>query len=158
MSIGPSLEAIRKDLRLMPTPALVQYKQNPTKKAFDGVPMDMLAGLELSRRAQLQQEQLAKTAPNPQQMPTVVDQAAQQLSGMPQQGMPPQGMPQQAPQFASAPPQQAPQQAPQQPPQQQAQAPQAPQQPMQPTQQQPQKLAVGGIASDRKSTRLNSSH
>ena len=143
MTIGPSLEAIRKDLRLMPTPALVQYKQNPSKQAFDGVPMDMLAGLELSRRAQLQQEQLAKTAPNPQQMPTVVDQAAQQLSGMPPQGMPqPQGAPQQAPQFASAPPQQAPQQ----PPQQQAQAPQAPQQPMQPTQQQPQKLSAGGIA------------
>lgn len=141
MSIGPSLEAIRKDLRLMPTASLVQYKQNPSKQAFDGVPMDMLAGLELSRRAQLQQEQLAKTAPNPQQMPTVVDQAAQQLAGMPPQGMPPQGVPQQAPQFASAPPQQAPQA-----PQQQAQAPQAPQPPAQPTQQQPQKLAVGGIA------------
>lgn len=147
MSIGQSLESIRKDLKLMPTPTLMQYKQNPGKKAFDGVPMDMLAGLELSRRAQLQQEQLAKTAPNPQQMPTVVDQAAQQLSGMPPQGMPqPQGAPQQAPQFASAPPQQAPQQPQQQPPQQMAQAPQAPQPPMQPTQQPPQKLAAGGIA------------
>ena len=73
MSIGPSLEEVRKDLRVIPTQNLMQYKQNPGKQAIDGIPMDMLAGLELSRRAQIQQEQLAKNAPNPQQMPTVVE-------------------------------------------------------------------------------------
>ena len=155
MSIGPSLEEVRKDLRLVPTPNLMQYKQNPAKQAIDGIPMDMLAGLELSRRAQLQQEQTARNAPNPQQMPTVVDAMAQQAMGL--QSLVPQGAPQgapQAPQFASqmtapqAP--QAPQGAPQAPaPQQMAQAPAptGPQMPMQPTQQQPKKLAVGGIAS-----------
>ena len=86
--IGQSLEQTRKDLRLMPTQALMQYKQNPSKQAVDGMPMDMLAGLELSRRAQLQQEQMAKMAPNPQQMPTVVDQAAMGLAGMAQQPAP----------------------------------------------------------------------
>ena len=112
MSIGPSLEEVRKDLRLVPTPNLMQYKQNPAKQAIDGIPMDMLAGLELSRRAQLQQEQTARNAPNPQQMPTVVDAMAQQAMGL--QSLVPQGAPQgapQAPQFASQPP--APQGAPQ---------------------------------------------
>lgn len=130
----------------MPTQALMQYKQNPNKQAVDGMPMDMLAGLELSRRAQLQQEQMAKMAPNPQQMPTVVDQAAMGLAGMAQQPTP--QMPGAPAQFQSsappAPPQAAPQQAA---PQAQAPAPAAPQTPPQPTQQQPQKLAVGGIAS-----------
>jgi hypothetical protein len=144
--IGQSLEQMRKDLRLMPTQALMQYKQNPSKQAIDGMPLDMLAGLELSRRAQLQQEQMAKMAPNPQQMPTVVDQAAMGLAGMAQQPTP--QMPGAPAQFQSsappAPPQAAPQAAP---PQQMAQAPQPPAQPTQPTQQQPQKLAVGGLAS-----------
>jgi len=148
--IGQSLEQMRKDLRLMPTQALMQYKQNPSKQAIDGMPLDMLAGLELSRRAQLQQEQMAKMAPNPQQMPTVVDQAAMGLAGMAQQPTP--QMPGAPAQFQSSapppPPQAAPQGAPQAaPPQQMAQAPQPPAQPMQPTQQQPQKLAAGGIAS-----------
>jgi hypothetical protein len=116
--------------------------------------MDMLAGLELSRRAQLQQEQMAKMAPNPQQMPTVVDQAAMGLAGIAQQPTP--QMPGAPAQFQSsappAPPQAAPQGAPQgapqaAPPQQMAQAPAGPQMPTQPTQQQPQKLAAGGIAS-----------
>lgn len=148
--IGQSLEQMRKDLRLMPTPALMEYKKNPSKQAIDGMPMDMLAGLELSRRAQLQQEQMAKMAPNPQQMPTVVDQAAMGLAGMAQQPMP--QMPGAPAQFQSsappAPQQAAPQGAPQAaPPQQMAQAPAGPQMPTQPTQQQPQKLAAGGIAS-----------
>lgn len=148
--IGQSLEQTRKDLRLMPTQALMQYKQNPSKQAVDGMPMDMLAGLELSRRAQLQQEQVAKNAPNPQQMPTVVDQAAMGLAGMAQQPTP--QMPGAPAQFQSSapppPPQAAPQGAPQAaPPQQMAQAPTGPQMPTQPTQQQPQKLAVGGLAS-----------
>ena len=153
MSIGPSLEEVRQDLRVVPTQNLMQYKQNPGKQAIDGIPMDMLAGLELSRRAQIQQEQAARNAPNPQQMPTVVDAMAQQAMGL--QSLVPQGAPQgapQAPQFASQPPapQGAPQGAPQAPaPQQMAQAPTptGPQLPTQPTQQQPQKLAVGGIAS-----------
>ena len=142
--IGQSLEQMRKDLRLMPTQALMQYKQNPSKQAIDGMPLDMLAGLELSRRAQLQQEQMAKMAPNPQQMPTVVDQAAMGLAGMAQQQQP--QMPGAPTQFQSSapPPQVAPQAAP---PQQMAQAPQPPAQPTQPTQQQPQRLATGGIAS-----------
>ena len=151
--IGQSLEQMRKDLRLMPTPALMEYKKNPNKQAIDGMPMDMLAGLELSRRAQLQQEQMAKMAPNPQQMPTVVDQAAMGLAGIAQQPTP--QMPGAPTQFQSSapppPPQAAPQGAPQgapmAPPQQMAQAPAGPQMPTQPTQQQPQKLAAGGIAS-----------
>jgi hypothetical protein len=147
--IGQSLEQMRKDLRLMPTQALMEYKKNPSKQAIDGMPMDMLAGLELSRRAQLQQEQMAKMAPNPQQMPTVVDQAAMGLAGMAQQPTPQMpGAPTQFQSSAPPAPQGAPQGAPQAaPPQQMAQAPQPPAQPMQPTQQQPQKLAAGGIAS-----------
>jgi len=147
--IGQSLEQMRKDLRLMPTPALMEYKKNPGKQAIDGMPMDMLAGLELSRRAQLQQEQVAKMAPNPQQMPTVVDQAAMGLAGIAQQPTP--QMPGAPTQFQSSapppPPQAAPQGAPMAPPQQMAQAPAGPQMPTQPTQQQPQRLAVGGLAS-----------
>jgi hypothetical protein len=146
--IGQSLEQTRKDLRLMPTQALMQYKQNPGKQAVDGMPMDMLAGLELSRRAQLQQEQVAKMAPNPQQMPTIVDQAAMGLAGIAQQQPQMPGAPAQFQSSAPPPPPQgAPQNAPAAPPQQMAQAPQPPAQPMQPTQQQPQKLATGGIAS-----------
>lgn len=155
--IGQSLEQVRKDLRLMPTPALVQYKQNPGKQAIDGVPLDMLAGLELSRRAELQQSQMARMAPNPQ-MPTVVDQQVMGLMGAPQQPAVNPAMPGQTPQFAA---QQAPQ--PQAQPQPQPQAPGAPeaapqpmaqapqpqgmQMPMQPTQQQPKRMAVGGIVS-----------
>lgn len=135
--IGQSLEQIRKDLRLMPTAVLMQYKQNPSKQAIEGMPMDMLAGLELSRRAELQQAQIAQTAPNAQQMPTVVDQRAMGLMGMAQQPAVNPAMPGQPTQFT--PQQAAPQPAPQ--------AAQAPAQPAQPTQQQPQKLAVGGIAS-----------
>lgn len=133
--IGQSLEQTRKDLRLMPTQALMQYKQNPSKQAVDGMPMDMLAGLELSRRAELNEQQMAKLAPNPQQMPTVVDSKAQAAMGLPSITQPP--MPGAPVQFQSSAP----------PPQQMAQAPTGPQMPMQPTQQQPMKLAVGGLAS-----------
>lgn len=136
----------------MPTQVLMQYKQNPSKQAVDGMPMDMLAGLELSRRAELQQQQMARMAPNPQQMPTVVDQAAMGLAGMAPQAQVPQmpGAPMQfqaAPQVAPQAAPQAPQAAPQAAPQQMAQAPRPPAPPAQPTQQQPQKLATGGIAS-----------
>lgn len=141
--IGQSLEAVRKDLRLLPTAVLMQYKQNPGKQAIEGMPMDMLAGLELSRRAELQQAQIAQTAPNAQQMPTVVDQRAMGLMGMAQQPAVNPAMPGQPVQFT--PQQPAPQQAPQ-PTQPAPQAAQAPRPPVQPTQQQPQKLAVGGIA------------
>jgi len=146
--IGQSLEQTRKDLRLMPTPALMQYKQNFGKQAVDGMPMDMLAGLELSRRAQLQQEQLAKNAPDPQQMPTLIDAAAMGLAGMAPQGAL-QGAPQAAPPGAPPPPQAMPPGAPQSaPPQQQmAQAPQPPAPPQQPTQQQSQRLAPRGLPS-----------
>jgi hypothetical protein len=111
--IGSSLEAVRRDLKYMPTQTLIQYKQNPAKNAVDGIPMDMLAGLELSRRAQMQTELSAAGAQNAANMPTVTDAAAQQLMGQPQQ--PPAPMPQGAPQ--PAPQQAAPQpQVPQQPP------------------------------------------
>ena len=139
--IGQSLEQVRKDLRLMPTPVLMQYKQNPGKQAIDGVPLDMLAGLELSRRAEVQQAQIARMAPNAQ-MPTVVDQQAMGLMGMAQQPAVNPAMPGQSPQFAA---QQVPEAAPQQ--MVQAPQPQGMQMPMQPTQQQPKKMAVGGIAS-----------
>jgi hypothetical protein len=122
--IGSSLEAVRRDLKYMPTQTLIQYKQNPAKNAVDGIPMDMLAGLELSRRAQMQTELSAAGAQNAANMPTVTDAAAQQLMGQPQQ--PP--APQPAPQQPAPPPQQA---APQ--PQ-----PQAPQPPMPQMQQAPQ--------------------
>jgi len=158
MSIGQSLEDVRKDLKLIPTPNLMEYKKNPGKQAIDGIPMDMLAGLELSRRAQLQTEQTAKNAPNPQEMPTVIDSEAQKAMGLQSlmpQGAPQQGAAPQAPQFASqmpasqGMPQGAPQGMPQgaPPPQQMAQAPAptGPQMPMQPTQQQSKKLAAGGI-------------
>jgi len=122
--IGSSLEAVRRDLKYMPTQTLIQYKQNPAKNAVDGIPMDMLAGLELSRRAQMQTELSAAGAQNAANMPTVTDAAAQQLIGQPQQ--PP--APQPAPQQPAPPPQQA---APQpQPP--------APQPPMPQMQQAPQ--------------------
>jgi hypothetical protein len=153
--IGQSLEEVRKDLRLVPTQALMQYKQNPGKQAIDGMPLDMLAGLELSRRAQLQQQRVAQMSPNPQQMPTVVDAAAASLSGAPQQGAVPQ-MPNAPVQFQSAPPAAQPQPAgiaqlapaPQAQPQPQAAAPQAQAQPQpQPQAAAPQRMAVGGIVS-----------
>jgi hypothetical protein len=124
--IGSSLEAVRRDLKYMPTQTLIQYKQNPAKNAVDGIPLDMLAGLELSRRAQMQNELSAAGAQNAANMPTVTDAAAQQLTGQPQQ--PPAPMPQGAPQPAPPPQQAAPQpqpQVPQQPPMPQMQ--QAPQ-------------------------------
>jgi hypothetical protein len=137
--IGSSLEAVRRDLKYMPTQTLVQYKQNPAKNAVDGIPLDMLAGLELSRRAQMQTELAAAGAQNAANMPTVTDAAAQQLTGQPQQ--PPAPMPQGAPQPA---PQQA------QPPR-----PQVPQQPIPPTaaqvQQGPmQQTAQGGLPTVKK--------
>jgi len=155
--IGSSLEAVRRDLKYMPTQTLIQYKQNPAKNAVDGIPMDMLAGLELSRRAQMQNELTAASAPNPANMPTVTDAAAQQLTGQPP--APPPAPPQNAPQPAPAPPPQ--QAAPQ--PQRSAPPPQVPQQPPPPTdaqvqrgpmQETPQgglptiKKAAGGVIND----------
>ena len=130
--IGSSLEAVRRDLKYMPTQTLIQYKQNPAKNAVDGIPLDMLAGLELSRRAQMQNELAAAGAQDPANMPTVTDAAAQQLMGQPQQ---PQGAPQQSP---APQPQGAPQQPQGAPQPQQAQSPQpprpqVPQQPPPPT-------------------------
>jgi hypothetical protein len=140
--IGSSLEAVRRDLKYMPTQTLIQYKQNPAKNAVDGIPMDMLAGLELSRRAQMQNEMSAAGAQGAANMPTVTDAAAQQLTGQqPQQPPPP--MPQGAPQ------QPMPQQRPPQPmPQPQPQQPQ-PQQP-QPQQPPPQMQQQGGLPTIKK--------
>jgi hypothetical protein len=142
----------------------MQYKQNPSKQAVDGMPMDMLAGLELSRRAEINEQQMAAMAPDSQQMPTVVDSNAQVAMGLPsiaQRPMP--GAPMQfqssapaqqvapmapmAPAPTGAPMAPVPTGAPMVPPQQMAQAPTGPQRPMQPTQQQPRRFAVGGLAS-----------
>jgi len=116
--IGSSLEAVRRDLKYMPTQTLIQYKQNPAKNAVDGIPLDMLAGLELSRRAQMQTELSAAGAQSAANMPTVTDAAVQQLTGQPQQppAPMPQGAPQPAPQPQQAAPQPQPQPQPQQPP------------------------------------------
>jgi hypothetical protein len=132
----------------MPTQYLTQVAQSPNDRVIGDIPLKTLAGLELSRRAQMQTEMAAMNAPNPQ-MPTVLDSTVQSLSPQPQQPqqpMPPQGMPppQQAPQQAA--PQSQPQQPqPQQ--QQQQQPPQAKQPPIMglPSMQGPKKMAGGGI-------------
>jgi len=142
--MGPTLEDTRRDLRYMPTQYLTQIAQSPADRVIGDIPLKTLAGLELSRRAQMQTEMAAMNAPNPQ-MPTVLNSTIQSLNPQPQQPMPPQGMPppQQAPQQAA--PQPQPQQPPQ--PQQQQQPPQAKQPPIMglPAMQAPKKMAGGGI-------------
>jgi len=140
--MGPTLEETRRDLRYMPTQYLTQVAQSPNDRVIGDIPLKTLAGLELSRRAQMQNELAAMNAPNPQ-MPTVLDATVQSLSPqpqqpMPQQGMPPQGMP------PAPPPQQA---APQPQPQPQQQPPQAKPNPIMglPAMQGPKKMAGGGI-------------
>jgi len=137
--MGPTLEETRRDLRYMPTQYLTQVVQTPNDRVIGDIPLKTLAGLELSRRAQMQNELAAMNAPNPQ-MPTVMDSTVQSLSPQPQQPMPPQGMP------PAPPPQQAAPQ-PQQPPQQQQQPPQAKPNPIMglPAMQGPKKMAGGGI-------------
>ena len=140
--MGPTLEETRRDLRYMPTQYLTQVVQTPNDRVIGDIPLKTLAGLELSRRAQMQNELAAMGAPNAQ-MPTVMDSTVQSLSPQPQQPMPPQGMP------PAPPPQQAapqPQQPPPQP-QQQQQPPQAKQPPIMglPAMQGPKKMAGGGI-------------
>ena len=138
--MGPTLEETRRDLRYMPTQYLTQVAQSPNDRVIGDIPLKTLAGLELSRRAQMQNELAAMNAPNPQ-MPTVLASTMQSLSPQPQQPMPQQGMMPPAP-----PPQQAAPQ-PQQPPQQQQQPPQAKQPPIMglPAMQGPKKMAGGGI-------------
>jgi hypothetical protein len=145
----------------MPTQYLTQVAQSPNDRVIGDIPLKTLAGLELSRRAQMQNELAAMNAPNPQ-MPTVLAATMQSLSPQPQQPMPQQGMmppqqpqqpmPQQGMMPPAPPPQQAvPQQAvPQQPPQpqqQQRQPPQAKPNPIMglPAMQGPKKMAGGGI-------------
>jgi hypothetical protein len=152
--MGPTLEETRRDLRYMPTQYLTQVAQSPVDRVIGDIPLKTLAGLELSRRAQMQNELAAMGAANPQ-MPTVLDSTVQALSPQPQQPMPQQGMmppqqPQQPmPQQGMPPPQPQPQQAaPQQPqPQQQQQPPQAKPNPIMglPAMQAPKKMAGGGI-------------
>jgi hypothetical protein len=131
----------------MPTQYLTQIAQSPADRVIGDIPLKTLAGLELSRRAQMQNEMTAMNAPNPQ-MPTVLDSTVQSLNPQPQQPMPQQGMmpPQQPmPQQAAPQPQPQPQQPPQ--PQQQQQAPQAKPNPIMglPAMQGPKKMAGGGI-------------
>jgi hypothetical protein len=131
----------------MPTQYLTQVAQSPADRVIGDIPLKTLAGLELSRRAQMQNELAAMNAPNPQ-MPTVLDATVQSLSPQPQQPMPQPGMmpPQQPmPQQAAPQPQPQPQQPPQ--PQQQQQPPQAKQPPIMglPSMQGPKKMAGGGI-------------
>ena len=145
--MGPTLEETRRDLRYMPTQYLTQVAQSPADRVIGDIPLKTLAGLELSRRAQMQNELAAMNAPNPQ-MPTVLDATVQSLSPQPQQPMPQPGMmpPQQPmPQQAAPQPQPQPQQPPQ--PQQQQQPPQAKQPPIMglPSMQGPKKMAGGGI-------------
>ena len=152
--MGPTLEETRRDLRYMPTQYLTQVAQSPNDRVIGDIPLKTLAGLELSRRAQMQNELAAMNAPNPQ-MPTVLDSTVQTLSPQPQQPMPQQGMmppqqpqrpmPQQGMPPAPPPQQAAPQQPPQ--PQPQQQPPQAKQPPIMglPAMQGPKKMAGGGI-------------
>ena len=159
--MGPTLEETRRDLRYMPTQYLTQVAQSPNDRVIGDIPLKTLAGLELSRRAQMQNELAAMNAPNPQ-MPTVLDSTVQTLSPQPQQPMPQQGMmppqqPQQPMPQQGMPPAPPPQQAapqPQQPPapppqpqQQQRQPPQAKPNPIMglPAMQTPKKMAGGGI-------------
>jgi hypothetical protein len=146
--MGPTLEETRRDLRYMPTQYLTQVAQSPNDRVIGDIPLKTLAGLELSRRAQMQNELAAMNAPNPQ-MPTVLASTVQSLSPQPQQPMPQQGMmpPQQPmPQQAAPQPQPQPQQPPQ-PQQQQQQPPQAKPNPIMglPAMQGPKKMAGGGI-------------
>ena len=138
--MGPTLEETRRDLRYMPTQYLTQVAQSPNDRVIGDIPLKTLAGLELSRRAQMQNELAAMNAPNPQ-MPTVLASTVQSLSPQPQQGM----MPPQQPMPQQAAPQPQPQQPPQ--PQQQQQPPQAKQPPIMglPAMQGPKKMAGGGI-------------
>jgi len=147
--MGPTLEETRRDLRYMPTQYLTQVAQSPNDRVIGDIPLKTLAGLELSRRAQMQNELAAMNAPNPQ-MPTVLASTVQSLSPQPQQGMmppqQPQGMPPAPPPQQAAPqPQQPPAPPPQ--PQQQQQPPQAKQPPIMglPAMQGPKKMAGGGI-------------
>jgi hypothetical protein len=143
--MGPTLEETRRDLRYMPTQYLTQVAQSPNDRVIGDIPLKTLAGLELSRRAQMQNELAARGAANPQ-MPTVLDSTVQTLSPQPQQPMPQQGMmPPQQPMPQQAAPQPQPQQPPQ--PQQQQQPPQAKQPPIMglPAMQGPKKMAGGGI-------------
>jgi len=100
--------------------------------------------LELSRRAQMQNELAAMNAPNPQ-MPTVLASTVQSLSPQPQQGMMPPQQP--MPQQAAPQPQQPPAPPPQPQPQQQQQPPQAKPNPIMglPAMQGPKKMAGGGV-------------
>jgi len=142
--MGPTLEETRRDLRYMPTQYLTQVAQSPNDRVIGDIPLKTLAGLELSRRAQMQNELAAMNAPNPQ-MPTVLDSTVQSLSPQPQQPMPQQGM---MPPQQPMPQQAAPQPQPQQPqPQQQQQPPQAKPNPIMglPAMQGPKKMAGGGI-------------
>ena len=142
--MGPTLEETRRDLRYMPTQYLTQVAQSPNDRVIGDIPLKTLAGLELSRRAQMQTEMAAMNAPNAQ-MPTVLDSTVQSLNPQPQQPMPPQGMPPQQPMPQQAAPQPQPQQPPQ--PQQQQQPPQAKPNPIMglPAMQGPKRMAGGGI-------------
>jgi hypothetical protein len=129
----------------MPTQYLTQIAQSPADRVIGDIPLKTLAGLELSRRAQMQTEMTAMNAPNPQ-MPTVLDSTVQSLNPQPQQPMSQPGMmPPQQPMPQQAAPQPQPQQLPQ--PQQQQQPPQAKQPPIMglPSMQGPKKMAGGGI-------------
>jgi hypothetical protein len=135
----------------MPTQYLTQVVQTPNDRVIGDIPLKTLAGLELSRRAQMQNELAAMGAPNAQ-MPTVMDSTVQSLNPQPQQPqqpMPQQGMPPAPPPQQAAPQPQPQPQQPQQPPQpqQQQQPPQAKPNPIMglPAMQGPKKMAGGGI-------------
>jgi len=142
--MGPTLEETRRDLRYMPTQYLTQVAQSPVDRVIGDIPLKTLAGLELSRRAQMQSEMAGMNAPNAQ-MPTVLDSTVRSLMPQPQQPMPQPGMMPPPPPPQQAAPQPQPQQPPQ--PQQQQQPPQPKQPPIMglPAMQGPKKMAGGGI-------------
>jgi hypothetical protein len=150
MSIGQPLEKLRKDFELLPNEVLIQYRSDPAKDA-EGLPMSLLAGMELARRAAFQSQAAQQAAANTP--PTVVDGATQALGLTPPPAPPAQpaaapGQPPVAPGGIAGVPAQptaAPQPM-QQAPQPMQQAPQPMQQAPQPMQQAPAPGFSGGGA------------
>ena len=150
MSIGQPLEKLRKDFELLPNEVLIQYRSAPDQDA-EGLPMSLLAGMELARRAAFQSQAAQQAAANTP--PTVVDGATQALGLTPPPAPPAQpaavpGQPPVAPGGIAGVPAQPPvaPQPMQQAPQPMQQAPQPMQQAPQPMQQAPAPGFSGGGA------------
>ena len=103
MSIGQPLEKLRKDFELLPNETLIQYRSDPNVDA-EGLPMSLLAGMELARRAAFQSQAAQQAAANTP--PTVVDGAVQALglAPPPPPPAPPAAVPGQPPAVPGQPP------------------------------------------------------